>query len=129
MCMDNRTEWCREWKGSGLKSTEPEASLQKVLPIIRGMKRVLFLTEICQKHTWQCNMYCYSIFLSFLMKIMENRLYQNFCFFRAYMCTSNTNSEYICEKRHVLCIKVINNKKPNFKLPCYGKDCIILFSL
>ena len=40
MCMVNRTELCREWKRNGLKSTEPEASLQKVLPIIRGMKTV-----------------------------------------------------------------------------------------
>ena len=83
----------------------------------------------CHKHTWRCNIYCYHIFFSFLMKILENRLYQKFCFCRAWMCTSSTNSKYFCGKRHVSCIKVISNKKNFFNLPCYGKDCIIfLFS-
>lgn len=83
----------------------------------------------CHKRTWQCNIYCYPMFFfSFLMKILENRLYQKFCFCRAWMCTSSTNSKYVCGKQHVSCIKVI--KKFFFNLPCYGKDCIIfLFSL
>lgn len=29
------------------------------------------------------------------------------------MCTSTANSEYVCGKQHVLCIKAINNNKKN----------------
>lgn len=46
------TGWnCGAWKRNGPKRTEPGASLQKVLPIITGRKRALFLTQIYQKQT------------------------------------------------------------------------------
>lgn len=75
----------------------------------------------CHKHTWRCNIYCYHIFFSFLMKILENRLYQKFCFCRAWMCTSSTNSKYFCGKWHVSCIKVISNKKNFFQFTMLWK--------
>lgn len=62
------------------KSTEPEASRQKVLPIIRGMKVVCFSPKSVRNIFGNATYIVTICFFSFLMKIMENRLYQNFCF-------------------------------------------------